>query len=577
MQATRLDDWVRGWRGPLLAALVALITALPGALLIPPLDRDEARFTQATAQMLETGDFVDIRFQEQPRDKKPVGIHWLQAIGVSAFSSAEARRVWAYRIPSLLGAMLAAAACAWGAAAFWGPRRGFAAGAVMALTFMLSTEAGIAKTDAVLCGVTTLALAALARIYAESSGVAGVRTSWRTRLCFWAGMAIALLDKGPIGPMVALLTGLTLWASDRRAPWARGLAWAWGLILVAAVVGPWAAAITVKTDGAFWGHAINSDVAPKLRGGQEGHGAPPGAHLAFAPLLFFPFAALLPAALIEGWKARAEPGVRFALCWLVPAWLVFEAAPTKLPHYTLPLYAALAWLAIVALDRPLSSAGRWVGLGLSLLAGLVWTGLVIVLQSRFGDGASLAWAALAALAALLASVAGAAMVTIPARRWTLLAATCGLGLLAHMSLAGGLAPRLQAIWLSPKIVGLLDQAHLNPRGGLSPGPVTVIGYAEPSLVFALGTETVLGDAGDGADAISEGRPVVVELRAQKAFLEELAADALKASAVGQVSGFDYSSGKRDTLFLYRSDNPAAAQTQADPPPQAAPAAGPGKR
>ncbi|HEY2660257.1 MAG TPA: glycosyltransferase family 39 protein [Caulobacteraceae bacterium] len=556
MQATRLDDWIRGWRGPLLAALVALATALPGALLMPPTDRDESRFIQATAQMLESGDFVDIRFQDQPRDKKPVGIHWLQAASVSAFSSAEARSIWAYRIPSLLGAMLAAAACAWGAAAYWGPRRGFAAGALLGLTFMLSTEAGIAKTDAVLCGVTTLALAALARIYAESRGVPGVRTSWRTRLCFWAGMAIGLLDKGPIGPMVALLAGLTLWASDRKAPWARSLAWAWGLILVVAVAGPWAAAITVKTDGAFWGHAIGSDVAPKLRGGQEGHGAPPGAHLIFAPLLLFPFAALLPAALIEGWKARKEPGVRFALCWLVPAWLVFEATPTKLPHYTLPLYAALIWLAISALDRPLSAAGRWLGLGLSLLAGAVWIGLVIVLQGRFGDGASLAWTVLVAALALLAAIACAATVTTPPeRRWTLLAATCGLGLVAHVALTGGLLPRLKPLWLSPSIVNLLDQAHLNPRGGLSPGPVTVIGYAEPSLVFALGTETELGDAGDGAEAISEGRPVVVEERAQKAFLEELASDKLVAKVVGQVSGFDYSSGKRDTMILYRADQP----------------------
>ena len=31
-------------------------------------------------------------------------------------ASADVRRIWAYRIPSLLGAMLAAATCAWGTA-----------------------------------------------------------------------------------------------------------------------------------------------------------------------------------------------------------------------------------------------------------------------------------------------------------------------------------------------------------------------------------------------------------------------------------------------------------------------------
>ncbi|MCK5912100.1 MAG: glycosyltransferase family 39 protein, partial [Caulobacter sp.] len=114
---SRLDDWSRGWRGPLFAALVALIAGLPGLLAMPPLDRDESRFAQATSQMLETGDYVVIKFQDQPRFKKPVGIHWLQAVTVKTFSDAEDRQIWAYRIPSLLGAMLAAAACAWGAAA----------------------------------------------------------------------------------------------------------------------------------------------------------------------------------------------------------------------------------------------------------------------------------------------------------------------------------------------------------------------------------------------------------------------------------------------------------------------------
>lgn len=559
-QPTRLDGLARGWRGPLLAAVIALLTALPAVLAMPPLDRDEARFAQATAQMLESGDFVDIRFQDQPRDKKPVGIHWLQALSVSALSSAEDRAIWAFRIPSLLAAMVAAAACAWGATAYFGPGRGLAAGAVLGTCVIFAVEAGLAKTDAVLCASTTLALAALGRIYAQSAGVEGVRTSWRTRLLFWAGMAMALLDKGPIGPMVAVLTGMALWISDRRAPWARGLAWAWGLILVAAVVGPWALAISIKTDGAFWGHAIGGDMAPKLRGGQEGHGAPPGAHLAFLPLLFFPAGALLPAALVQGWTRRAEPGLRFALCWLIPSWIVFEAAPTKLPHYTLPLFAALAWLAVAAIGRPLSAAERWGGAALSLVAGLVWATVAGLAQQRFGDGASLGWALATGLLSLLAASAAAAIL-FSSRPWPALAGACLFGALAHMALEGGLAPRLSPLWLSPRIVAMLDQAHMNPQGGLTPGPVTVIGYGEPSLVFALGTETELGDAGDGAEAISEGRPVVVEARAEAAFLRELAADRLKARVVSQITGFDYSNGKRDKMILYRSDGP---------PPQAAP-------
>ena len=70
-------------------SLFSLIAFLPGFFQIPPVDRDEARFAQATKQMLESGQYIDIHFQDEVRYKKPVGIYWLQAAAVKA---GEARR-----------------------------------------------------------------------------------------------------------------------------------------------------------------------------------------------------------------------------------------------------------------------------------------------------------------------------------------------------------------------------------------------------------------------------------------------------------------------------------------------------
>ncbi len=92
----------------LLVAFFAAATAVAGLTSLPPLDRDEARFAQATAQMLESGDYIAIRFQDRERNKKPAGIYWLQAASVAAFSEVGAREIWAYRIPSLVGVVLAA-------------------------------------------------------------------------------------------------------------------------------------------------------------------------------------------------------------------------------------------------------------------------------------------------------------------------------------------------------------------------------------------------------------------------------------------------------------------------------------
>src|SRR5206468_8912458 len=130
-------------------------------------------------QMLETGDLVSINLQDTPRFKKPVGIHWLQALSVAALSSVEKRQIWAYRVPSLLGAMAAAAACAWGAAAFFGSTNGAVAGALLGSSLVLSTEGLLATTDAALCGSITLMMAALGRIYAASKGEAIARSGTR--------------------------------------------------------------------------------------------------------------------------------------------------------------------------------------------------------------------------------------------------------------------------------------------------------------------------------------------------------------------------------------------------------------
>jgi 4-amino-4-deoxy-L-arabinose transferase-like glycosyltransferase len=558
-----LERWTRGgWRGPALAALFALLAALPGAVFMPTLDRDEARFAEASAQMIETHDFVTIRFQDEPRFKKPVGIHWIQAALVTAFSPGQVHDIWAYRLASLLGAMGAAAACAWGAQVFLGPRGGFLAGAVLGASLLLSTEAMIAKTDAVLCAFVTLMMAALGRIYAASKGEAIAGKG--TKAVFWLGLALAILVKGPIGPMVAVLSIAALWIWDRRAPWLADLGWTWGAALVLLIVGPWAMAVTVATDGAFWSGAVMGDMLSKLGSGQEGHGAPPGLHALLSPLLLFPTAFLLPAALVLGWRRRGETGVRFALCWLAPAWLVFELTPTKLPHYPLPLYGALALLIAAAAEAPPVDAradriASRVGAGLQAFAAVPLAGAGLWAASLYGTAASVAWAVIVAVLIASAGVAGVAPVIAPqiaqGRTLAALLAALGLGALAHDALAGGLAPSLKSLWVSQRAAEALAAAGIDPRNGVTPGPVAVAGYAEPSLVFLLGARTELTDGPAAADAIADGRPAIVEAREQAAFLAALKAEGSRAALAGEVKGLNYSKGKAVDLFLYRSLEP----------------------
>jgi 4-amino-4-deoxy-L-arabinose transferase-like glycosyltransferase len=352
---------------------------------------------------------------------------------------------------------------------------------------------------------------------------------------------------------------LCVW--DRRARWLAGLGWGWGLLALLAVVGPWALAITVASDGAFWGASLGGDLAPKLVSGQEGHGEPPGFYALLAPALLFPATALLPAGLAAAWKARAEPGVRFALCWLVPSWIVFELVPTKLVHYPLPLYGALAWLMARALTEPIGRGARWAG---AILAMVVAVALAVVgpfAAARIDAGQGLVWAGLAAALFVAAGAAGAGGM-LRGKPAAALVAGGVLAILGHGLLLGVVAPSLRPLWLSDRAARALAAAGASPKEGVISGPVTVAGYEEPSLVFLLGTATELGDAAAAADAIAEGRPAIVEARQTAAFQAALAADGVKARRAGEGAGLDYSNNQHDVLQIFL---PAAA-----PAPEAKP-------
>jgi hypothetical protein len=142
-------------RATLFLVFCSLLLFLPGFFNIPPIDRDEARFAQATKQMVESGDFIDIRFQNDVRYKKPVGIYWMQAAVVETASAlglprAEVR-VWLYRVPSLIGAIGAVLLTYWTALAFVTRRGAILAGLIMCSSVLLGAEARLAKTDACYC------------------------------------------------------------------------------------------------------------------------------------------------------------------------------------------------------------------------------------------------------------------------------------------------------------------------------------------------------------------------------------------------------------------------------------------
>ena len=556
---TRLADWSsRGLRAPLLAALITFIFAVPCAILMPPLDRDESRFTQATAQMLETGDYVRIMLQDVPRNKKPVGIHWLQALSVALTSKVEARSVLAYRWPSILGAALAAFACAWGAGKAFGTRTGLRAGVLFGVSFMLSTEAFWAKTDAVQCGFITLMMAALAQIYLRTrdlkKGDAAPKLFW-LKLIFWLSLAGSIMIKIIIGPMILATTLLSLWIltllkKEDGIGWLRHMGWRLGLSLVLLICAPWFIDITIVTNGDFWKGAAGTDFAQKLTGGSEGHAAPPGTHTLLLCATLFPASFLIGGAIQTAIQRWREPAIKFALAWFVVAFIVFELTPTKLPHYPLPTFGALIWLCAVSLDTPLKLWARIVNLVTGLLGAVLLTVIAFGGVKTFGMPSANVMAVMVAVSTLVLGFFGWWLM-MRKRPRTGLGFLVAAGIIGHLSMVSLLAS-LKPMWMSQQMEQALVAAHLDPRAGLVPGPVASLGYSEPSLVFRMGTQTeLLDDDAEGAvEALKNGQPVFVEQRFEAPFQAAAKAQGVAPHPVSQVKGLDYSNNRKMTITLY---------------------------
>ena len=535
-----------------LLMLCGFLLFLPGFFSIPPIDRDEARFAQATKQMVESGDLVDIRFQDDVRYKKPVGIYWMQAVAVetaSALGLPRAQvRIWIYRVPSLIGAFGAMLLTYWTALAFVTRRGAILAALIMGSSVLLGVEARLAKTDAMLLLTVVAAMGALARVYLSwQRGDDTPHQPWTWPAIFWTALAGGILIKGPLILMFVALTIVTLAILDRSAAWLWRLRPVWGLIWLLVLVLPWFVAIFWRAGDAFFTDSIGGDRLRKLSA-QESHGMPPGLYLLLFWLTFWPGAPLAAMAAPAVWRARREPGAQFLLAWLIPSWIVFEAVLTKLPHYVLPLYPAIAILTVGALERRVLSRS-W------LMRGSAW------------------WFAIPALASLAAVIGAVTITRQPVfLAWPFVAAALIFGLFAWWLYDDNRAERsllnavVAALFLAFAIYGVIVPA-LTPlfpsaevaralRNVVCVGPkAAAAGFHEPSLVFMTGTSTLLTDGSGAADFLAQGscRFALIEQRAERNFAQRAEAIGLRYELASRVEGYNISQGRPISIAIFRSE------------------------
>lgn len=550
--APNFQSWLVRWQSVILA-LACLLAFLPGLAALPPTDRDESRYVQATKQMLETGDYIDIRNQETPRYKKPIGIYWLQTVAVKLTGQGPEAEVYAYRLASVAAGVVAVVTIASLGSFMFGPLAGFAAGLLLLGLLGLGIEARLAKTDATLLAFTLVAQSALARFYLlPRQGEAIARRWW---WIFWLGLSAGILVKGPITPLVLVLTLAGILIFDKDRAWLRNLKPLRGLLLLILVVVPWFLAITIKSGGAFWVESVGRDLLGKVATGQESHGAPPGYYMITYSLYMWPFGLLAIHGGLKALNRFREPKLLFLLSWYIPLWIFFELVSTKLPHYTLPAYPALLLLGAWALFTP---DGRettmkvWqVWVSRLTLFGLAVVTLLLVGLSTFGVAwltGNIVWqgflvAALALAAGYLASGLGRPEMSL-GRLVGATAASLGFGFV----FTGLLVPYSSNLFVSAKIEAAFNANKTCPDSILASAK-----YHEPSLVFLIGTNTILTGVPGAADHLKNGGECAVAVvpASQITQLQEYVGSQTLLEEMERIDGINYSNGDSMNLLLVR--------------------------
>ncbi len=543
-------------RAIVILLIFSLLAFLPGQSKIPPIDRDEARFAQATKQMVDSGDYIDIRFQNEVRYKKPVGIYWLQAAALKTAEFVSRRdmdtRIYVYRIPSVIGAVGAVIATFWVAIMFVSRRAAILAAIMMAASILLGVEARLAKTDAMLLFVVVLCMGVLARAYLprrdDSPGDAAPAHP-ALPFVFWIALAAGVLLKGPLILMFIGLPILTLVAIDRSASWLKALRPLIGIPIFLLMVAPWFVAILMRTGSTFFSDSIGGDMLSKVYSGQEGHGAPPGYFLVLFFFTFWPASLLAGMAVPGVWREKWDTPVKFLLAWLIPAWLVFEIVITKLPHYVLPLYPAVAILLARAIETGQMSSRKWMEWGTFwwfAVPMLVFVGSLVLLLRYEGELGWRAWPFLAA--AMVFGFRAWWLYEVDGIERSVLRAAV-TALLLSIAVYWSVIPALEAAFPSVAIQRTVHASECkDPR-------IAAAGYHEPSMVFLSGTDTALTTATRAADFLTGGdecRFAVVDDRLERTFARRAEGLGLRYERVLRFKGYSLGSGSRIAFTIYRA-------------------------
>lgn len=495
--------------------LICALLFLPGLLSIPLSDVGESQVVMAALRLLEGGG---------------IDASWPQALAVRL---TEASRIvsrhafWAYRLPSLGGALLAVATIYLWGRHLLGARAGFIAAILMASSLGLVVSAHLAGNGTLHLAGATAALGLLLQAMRRPDSIG----PWRAA-GFWLLIALAIPLQRPAMALLPLLAALA--PGIRDLPGWRALRPMAGCGILAAVAAGWSG----LTGAAPWA-------------GIEMLSLPPGTGLLALPIAAFPGGWITLLAMPAAWRNRAEPSTRALLAW-AGAGTLLAAVPGGAPDgHVLAVLPALAllgagWAANQGEPAPAHWLDRLGRLQLAMLAlGLgLGTLLVAGIDRRMAP-----FGLVALLGAML--MAWRMMVLARSGRWGGAAVSAAfLVAPVYAVIIAGPLTRLPIAWIVPRIAGTAQRV----APGLPPEDFAVAGFTGQSMLFHTGRAARLLPDGPAAARFLAGHPgrlAAVAGREEAAFRQAAVALGLTVQEAATVVSFDLLHGSYVAMLLYR--------------------------
>ena len=317
----------------MVVAVFAVLVLFVPTLLMPLLDVDEGAFSEATREMLRSGDYLTTYLQGALRFDKPILIYWLQALALQLFGL----HAWSLRLPSVLSS------CAWCLCVYAYVRQVYNTNqALWSVWFMLACVqlaivARLAIADALLNLCLVATMLAIARLLQTK------QQSWR--FVAFVAMGLGMLTKGPIALLLPVLS-VAVYAFSLRSftvlleVFACVRSW----ILWSVVALPWYGyAYYVHGQAFIQGFFLRHNLERAMLSLEQHHGGLgyylPIVVFGMTPLTLF---------LWPLWQQRkriwADLSQRFLLCWFGSTLLFFSLVATKLPHYVVYGYTPILML-----------------------------------------------------------------------------------------------------------------------------------------------------------------------------------------------------------------------------------------